>query len=83
MEVSPSAVEPLRSLKTTVTARRLPPGRAVGAGSGSPQARQDRARPGFGSPQAGQSTIGAPSPAIPDEPRGPGAEPTNGSGRPP
>jgi hypothetical protein len=90
---SPRAVEPLRSLKTTVTALRVPPGLAVPEGSGSPQARQNRARPGFGSPQAGQPTVlprsswmpepASPSPGTRDEPRATGREPTNESHRPP
>ena len=52
---SPSPVEPLRSLKTTVTTLRAPAGRPATAGRGRPQARQKRARSGFGSAQFGQS----------------------------
>jgi hypothetical protein len=71
---SPMAVEPLRSLTTTVTALRVPPGRPAQAGRGSPQARQNRARRGFGSPQVGQPTVCPGSPRMPDlpHPRGPG-----------
>jgi hypothetical protein len=64
---SPSAVEPVRSLKTTVTALRVPAGRARD-GRGAPQARQNRARPGFGSPQPGQLTVRARSSWMPEPP---------------
>jgi hypothetical protein len=54
---SPSAVEPTRSQKRTVTTLRCARATSV-AESGAPQALQKLAPSGFSCPQLGQGTIG-------------------------